>query len=171
MVSSKRWWRTARTLGVDKAKEEMKKELRRWSRSRKTKDRLLYMAAHTTYYGIIRQAKKRTWEDFMVTLKGKEVWQVMRYTKSRSAQTTPHLLNPENQPCITFPDKVSEFGTALYPPPTLARLQFPRVLALRNNVYGFRWMSRALRTHSVLHMYRRWGGVCTCIFALKGPGV
>jgi hypothetical protein len=93
----------------------MREELRRWTSSGNDGDRITYIDARDEYYALIRKAKSRTWEDFMMTLQGKETWAIMRYTKQRSTQTTPHILDSINQPCSIFATKAPVFVRTHFP--------------------------------------------------------
>jgi hypothetical protein len=90
---SSSWLTDASVLVLQKITrdQKMKVELKRWTRSRTRGDRMRYVAARGEYFGLIKVAKRRTWEDYAMSLKGRAVWQTMRYyTKSKSTQTTPH---------------------------------------------------------------------------------
>jgi hypothetical protein len=70
MSTSKRWWRTGRIMGIEVLKEMMLEDMRTWNRTRMRRARFRYVNSKKEYYKKIKDAKRRTWEDFMMSLKG-----------------------------------------------------------------------------------------------------
>jgi hypothetical protein len=65
----------------------------------------------------IREAKRRTWEDFLESATGSEVWSVIRYTKPSKVSTVPTLTESRGNVADTYESKSAMLADMAFAPP------------------------------------------------------
>src|SRR5690606_24389804 len=73
--------------------------------------------ARNSYFHSIRKAKQEKWTEFLENSHGKDIFQVLRYTKPRRNQATPVLLDNDQNQYSSFEQKCSLFRSSVFPPP------------------------------------------------------
>ena len=113
---SKVWWNNE----IRQSRTTMAGKLRQWRFSQTNEDFEAWKQARNTYYHAIRKAKSDKWIEFLQGAKGKDVFQVLRYTRPRKSEPTP-AISQGNHTATTFEQKCRVFREAMFPepPPTL----------------------------------------------------
>ena len=109
---SKIWW----SDDIRKARTNMATHLRQWRFSETPDSFAAYKEARNAYFHAIRKAKSDKWIEFLEGVKGKDVFQVLRYTRPRRNEPTP-ALSHQGQTATTFEQKCSAFRQAMFPSP------------------------------------------------------
>ena len=109
---SKVWW--SQTL-TDKRKF-MAYSKRQWKNSKIQSDWDLFKKSRNDYFHAIREAKNKSWTDFLNNAKGKEVFQAYKYTKPRSVEKLPPISH-NGEIKIHFEEKCDALIEAIFPPP------------------------------------------------------
>lgn len=73
------------------------------------------------------KGKAEAWTKFLEEAQGKEIWQVLRYTRPRRDAPTP-LLTTGNITATSFENKCNVFRMTMFPPPP-NRLPLPQPLS------------------------------------------
>src|SRR5437660_11694334 len=117
MIRSKLWWNGE----IYEKRKIMRTRWREWKDAHTTPARNQFNAVRNTFYNAIREAKSKSWNDFLQGAKGKEIFTAMRYTKPRRTDTTPDIIQGDEQ-TQNFAEKAKLFRTALYPKPPTANI-------------------------------------------------
>jgi hypothetical protein len=108
---SKRWWNEE----IAQRRRELGRAKRRW-RARKGTRREV-REAKRIWQKAIREAKRRTWEEFLQNAKDDEVWSVIRYTKPNKVTSVPTITDSRGNVADTHEAKSDMLARMAFPPP------------------------------------------------------
>jgi hypothetical protein len=108
---SKRWW--------NESIEQRRKALGRAKRRRRSGHiaKAEVKVARRELRREIRQARRRTWEEFLEAAAGTNVWSVMSYTKPMRESTVPTIRDSLNNIAHTHEDKAKMLAEMAFPAP------------------------------------------------------
>jgi len=117
---SKVWWNE----DIREARKRMSRDLRRWKESRSEDHWTTYKESRNLYFHSIRKAKADNWISFLEQASGKDIFQILRYTRPRRTQLTPAIKNGD-QLATTFEEKCRVFHDTIFPEPPSNRPSVP----------------------------------------------
>jgi ribonuclease HI len=111
---SKRWW----TPELKDSRRKMNHAQKIWRESGADVDFTCFKSLRNQHFRNIRTAKSTQWRSFLADAQGKDIFTALRYTRPRTNQRTPVMIDKDNNStATTFADKANLFRKALFPPP------------------------------------------------------
>jgi hypothetical protein len=108
---SKRWW----SEEIAQRRRDLGRAKRHWKAGRAPRREV--REAKRLWQKAIRDAKRRTWEDFLGSATGSEVWSVIRYTKPSRVSTVPTITDSHGNVADTYESKSAMLADMAFPPP------------------------------------------------------
>ena len=106
---SKVWW----SKNLTDRRKIMTYSKRQWKNSRIESDWDLFKNSRNDYFNAIREAKNKSWTEFLNNAKRKEVFQIYRYTRSRSVEKLS-FISHNNEIKIQFDEKCDALIDAIF---------------------------------------------------------
>ena len=112
---SKRWWNDSLT----QLRREVNRKRNLYRRTRNERECAAWRSARDEYRHEIKQAKERTWRQFIEDADERTIWTAKKYLDSLP---TPHYIPTLNNTANTNEEKAAEFQANFFPPPPTADL-------------------------------------------------
>jgi hypothetical protein len=127
---TKKWWTTELT----QAKENLKKigkslqKAHIYKKHRKIQQcNQQYWAQKQLFQKLIDKTKKTHWLNYLEQAKGRDIFNILKYSRPQAIPNIPHLLNSQDSYATTFTEKANLLKSTLYPQSLPTPLSTPNI--------------------------------------------